>query len=149
MGGMLLRGIITTIMRGRKLVYETVADMSAAVKELSFEAHRFQDCLAAILASACGGDGEKGLLETRTAEYAANSPLEWARELDELCELLGPNSFLLKKVADCANNQMAIDVPMSSPSPPYYPGASPMSSPSPAPTNRGWWGDCAERLLVI
>jgi hypothetical protein len=97
-------------MRARKLVYETVADMCAAVRELSFEPHRFQDCLAAIVASACGVDGAKGLLELRTVEYAASSPLEWAKEIDELYELLGPTSFLMKKVVDSASHQMAIEV---------------------------------------
>lgn len=51
------------IMRGaRRVVYESVSDMCAAIRELPFEAHRFQDSLAAIIGSACGGDGEKGLL---------------------------------------------------------------------------------------
>lgn len=95
-------------MRARKLVYENVPDMCAAVRELSFEPHRFHECLAAIVASSCGTDGGKGLLETRAAEYAITSPLEWAKELDELYELLGPGSFLMKKVADSANHQMTI-----------------------------------------
>ncbi len=97
-------------MRARKLVYESVSDMAAAVKELSFEPHRFQDCLIAIVGSACGADGAKGLLEIRTGEYAASSPLEWAKELDSIYELLGPSSLLMRKVADSANHQMTMDV---------------------------------------
>lgn len=97
-------------MRARKLIYESIADMSAAIKELSFEPHRFQDCLVAVVGSACGADGAKGLLETKTIEYSTASPLEWAKELDSLYELLGPSSILMKKVADSANHQMPIDV---------------------------------------
>lgn len=109
--------------------------MCSALKELSFEAHRFQDCLAAIIASACGADAEKGLLEKRTIYYAGTSPLEWAKEADELYELLGPSSFLMRKIGDCANNQMPVEVPPSSLSRQSCPSVSLTSSPRRAATS--------------
>lgn len=123
--------------RTRKLAYENVADLCAAIRELSFESHRFQESLTSIVQSACGIGEEKGLLEARTAEYLVVSPIEWAKELDELYSLLGPRSFLMTKIADCANNQMSIEVHMQSARPAACQSACSTSSPSPVATSRG------------
>ena len=131
--------------RTRKLAYENIPDLCAAARELSFESHRFQESLTSIVQSACGIEEEKGLLELRTAEYLSVSPIEWAKEMDELYSLLGPKSFLMGKVAECANNQMAIDVLLRSPRPAAYRSACSTSSPSPAATSRGWWRGCVAR----
>ena len=52
----------------------------------------------------------KGLLEQRIADYSVASPVEWAKEMDDLYLLLGPNSVMLNKLIDCANSQTNIDV---------------------------------------
>lgn len=123
--------------RTRKLAYENIPDLCAAVRELSFESHRFQESLTSILQSACGIDEEKGLLELRTAEYLSVSPIDWAKEMDELYSLLGPKSFLMGKIMDCANNQMPIDVLIPPPRPTTYRSACLTSSPRPEATNPG------------
>lgn len=46
----------------------------------------------------------------RISNYLVRSPVEWAKEMDELYSLLGPGSAFLVKLAQLGNNQHSIDV---------------------------------------
>lgn len=46
----------------------------------------------------------------KIADYSSTSPLDWAKEIDELYLLLGPNSNLMTKIISYSNNPISIDV---------------------------------------
>jgi hypothetical protein len=66
----------------RKLAYPTIPDLCHAIRESTYESHRFHEFLFPITESACGINQEKGLLEMRIVNYILKSPMEWAKEMD-------------------------------------------------------------------